>query len=472
MTLHSNIKGISLSLSELYTGFKNSLCHRWLPVLTYGSLPSDSPCFLLTSPPVFSFDNINAFFCTHVSAPSWHAYLTHTWPWLAWLPVPLFSRPMFPNPWQPHLQSPTNTIKTNNKHDKWTTGEEAIVAIVSWVGWVLLTEFIGPNQSLKLIDVCEVIEIYHDACSNIIHMIDSILCGIIAHGIFRPSISLTHAAKFISSSLECIAETAKHCTICCGSEISQSNVNATSWLPTVLFSLCDIDVKDMNLRLYRRLMTNSKMLHCRQYRKLTAPSTYLPLDDLLFPCVFPFLTACLSLLVCLSFSFFCDLSSLGSPYFVFHLSLWPPTCLVHPHSQKFSMTWHLFFFTFTPHLPCTCPSPTSTHSYTLGTSIPALPSIPRYLTNLVIGVHNTFHRNQKKITHINMANCWGSGITEPLDNRYLGFRVGIAKTCNPTQQCTKLLTGRQLKSWLGYTINKCSIAYKTLGFKEINMFRP
>ena len=94
------------------------------------------------------------------------------------------------------------------------------------------------------------------------------------------------------------------------------------------------------------------------------------------------------------------------------------------------------------------------------------------LTNLVIGVHNTFHRNQKKITHINMANRWGSGITEPLDNRYLGFRVGIAKTGNPTQQCTKLLTGRQLKSWLGYTINKCSIAYKTLGFKEINMFRP
>ena len=98
------------------------------------------------------------------------------------------------------------------------------------------------------------------------------------------------------------------------------------------------------------------------------------------------------------------------------------------------------FFTLTP--PSSflrLPSPISTHSYTLGTSIPMLPSIPRYLTNLVIGVHDTFHRNQKKIAHINMANHQGSRITETCDNRYLRFRVG---TGNLMQQHAKLLTGQ------------------------------
>ena len=152
---------------------------------------------------------------------------------------------MFPNPWQPHLQSLADAVKTDNEHDEWMTGEEAIIAIISWVGQVLLTEFIGPNQLLKLINAHEVIEIYHDACSNIVHTIDSILCGIIAHGIFRPSISLTHTAKFISSSLKCIAKTAKHCTIRRGSKISQSNINASSWLPTVSFNLHNIDIEDI-----------------------------------------------------------------------------------------------------------------------------------------------------------------------------------------------------------------------------------
>ena len=244
--LRANIKGVSLSLGEPYTGFDQTARDRWLPALTYGSLPSDSPRLLLASPPVFSFDNIDAFFCTHVSAPSWHTYLARSQPRLARIPVPLFSRPMFPNPWHPRLQSLADAVEADHDHDEWTTGEEAAVAIVSWVGRVLLTEFVGPNQSLEVIDAREAIEIYHDARTDIANTVDSILRGIIAHGVFKPSISLTHAAKFLSSTLERIADTAKHCTIRRGSDISLSHVNATSWLPTVLFHVHDTNVDDTN----------------------------------------------------------------------------------------------------------------------------------------------------------------------------------------------------------------------------------
>ena len=89
----------------------------------------------------------------------------------------------------------------------------------------------------------EAIEIDHDARNDITHTVNSILRGIITHGIFKPSISLTHTAKFISSTLERIAATANHCTIRRGSEISLSHVNASSWLPTVIFHVHNIDVE-------------------------------------------------------------------------------------------------------------------------------------------------------------------------------------------------------------------------------------
>lgn len=99
--LRTNVKGVSLSLGKPYTGFGQTTHDCWLPALTFGSLPSDSPQLLLTTPPVFSFNNIDTFFCTHVSMPSWHAYLARAQPRLMCLPIPLFSLPMFPNPWHP-----------------------------------------------------------------------------------------------------------------------------------------------------------------------------------------------------------------------------------------------------------------------------------------------------------------------------------------------------------------------------------
>ena len=83
LTLLAGVQGLTVSHGEPYTGFNRTSRDRWLPALAYGALPTESPHLLLTSPPLFSFDNIDAFFCTHVSVNSWHGYLVRRQPQLA-----------------------------------------------------------------------------------------------------------------------------------------------------------------------------------------------------------------------------------------------------------------------------------------------------------------------------------------------------------------------------------------------------
>jgi hypothetical protein len=235
MILSAQIKGLSVTHGEPYTGFNDTACHRWLPALAYGALPTESPHLLLASPPLFSFNNIDAFFCTHVSVTSWHSFLARRQPGLALKSVPLFGRPSFPNPWTSQLANLADVAEVDNDCDDWMTGEEAVMAIISWVGRVVLTRFVGDDQALTIADAREAIDLYQGARSNIVHTIDSILHGIIAHSIFRPSVALGHAIKFITSTLECMAKTGKNCSVLRGRNVSQVIVNATQWLPGVSY---------------------------------------------------------------------------------------------------------------------------------------------------------------------------------------------------------------------------------------------
>ena len=120
-------------------------------------------------------------------------------------------------------------------------GEEAVVTMLSWVGRVILTRFIGDDHSFTETNAREAIDNYQVARNDLAHAIDSILHGIIAHGVLQPSFALIHAVKFLSSSLECVAETSNHCTVCRGSGVSQVVVNASQWLPSISFLVRDED---------------------------------------------------------------------------------------------------------------------------------------------------------------------------------------------------------------------------------------
>ena len=75
LTLLASVEGLAVLPGEPYTGFNQTSHDRWLPALAYGGLPSESSHLLLASPPLFSFNNIDTFFCTHVHVASWHSFL-------------------------------------------------------------------------------------------------------------------------------------------------------------------------------------------------------------------------------------------------------------------------------------------------------------------------------------------------------------------------------------------------------------
>jgi len=241
LALLSDIKGLTVSPGEPYTGFSNTSRDRWLPALAYGGLPAESPHLLLTAPPLFSFDNIDAFFCTHVSVNSWHSYLVRRQPKLVRRAVPLFSRPLFPNPWHPRLHT-LSDAELDDDNDDWMTSEEAVITLLSWVGRVVLTQFIGDNHELTAADAREAIDMYQGARADIAQTIDSVLHGIVAHGVFQPSATLSHAIKFISSVLDRVAETGKTCTVLRGRDVSAVTVSAAQWLPGVSYLVDDTEL--------------------------------------------------------------------------------------------------------------------------------------------------------------------------------------------------------------------------------------
>ena len=137
LVLSSGIKELLIALGKPFLGFAKNTHDRWLPTLSYGGIAADSPYLLLATPPLFSFDNIDAFFCTHISVVSWQAYLIRKQPALTCNKVPLTNLITFPGqyPVQPNERIDG---KDNNRLD-WIASDEAIISLIGWIAREIMT---------------------------------------------------------------------------------------------------------------------------------------------------------------------------------------------------------------------------------------------------------------------------------------------------------------------------------------------
>jgi hypothetical protein len=144
----ADLSDAQVTYGEPYIGLTDSPKDRWLPLIVYGDHKPEFPHLLLSTPPNTAFDSLDSFMCSHPSIISWQGFFVRKFPSLALDRVPLFCTPVFPCPWS-EPPCPTTDSTATAKYE-WTSGADAVQALVSWAGRALLASSLRKDETATL----------------------------------------------------------------------------------------------------------------------------------------------------------------------------------------------------------------------------------------------------------------------------------------------------------------------------------